>query len=119
MHEIVTLQFGKQSNYLGTHFWNTQVSLRRLALFTFLLACFFVNWPLYPLPIVVPRHEWQVVTLQAISFGEYTAASAFGHAHEKARSHIASPPIHLFFTPLTFQGIVLYVSARGRVAGQP
>lgn len=25
MHEIVTLQFGKQSNYLGTHFWNTQV----------------------------------------------------------------------------------------------
>ncbi|KAF7450113.1 Tubulin [Pyrenophora tritici-repentis] len=26
MHEIVTLQFGKQSNYLGTHFWNTQES---------------------------------------------------------------------------------------------
>jgi hypothetical protein len=26
MHEIVTLQFGQQSNYLGTHFWNTQVS---------------------------------------------------------------------------------------------
>jgi hypothetical protein len=26
MHEIVTLQFGSQSNYLGTHFWNTQVS---------------------------------------------------------------------------------------------
>jgi hypothetical protein len=25
MHEIVTLQFGQQSNYLGTHFWNTQV----------------------------------------------------------------------------------------------
>jgi hypothetical protein len=25
MHEIVTLQFGRQSNYLGTHFWNTQV----------------------------------------------------------------------------------------------
>jgi hypothetical protein len=24
MHEIVTLQFGTQSNYLGTHFWNTQ-----------------------------------------------------------------------------------------------
>lgn len=26
MHEIVTLQFGSQSNYLGTHFWNAQVS---------------------------------------------------------------------------------------------
>ncbi|CAN9095106.1 unnamed protein product [Alternaria alternata] len=26
MHEVVTLQFGKQSNYLGTHFWNTQES---------------------------------------------------------------------------------------------
>ncbi|KAJ4991781.1 misato Segment II myosin-like domain-containing protein [Stagonosporopsis vannaccii] len=26
MHEIVTLQFGAQSNYLGTHFWNTQES---------------------------------------------------------------------------------------------
>ena len=25
MHEIVTLQFGQQANYLGTHFWNTQV----------------------------------------------------------------------------------------------
>ncbi|KAH6644632.1 protein DML1 [Boeremia exigua] len=26
MHEVVTLQFGSQSNYLGTHFWNTQES---------------------------------------------------------------------------------------------
>ncbi|KAK4986980.1 mtDNA inheritance, partitioning of the mitochondrial organelle [Elasticomyces elasticus] len=26
MHEIVTLQFGQQANYLGTHFWNTQES---------------------------------------------------------------------------------------------
>jgi hypothetical protein len=26
MHEIITLQFGHQSNYLGTHFWNTQES---------------------------------------------------------------------------------------------
>ncbi|KAF2203076.1 mtDNA inheritance protein dml1 [Delitschia confertaspora ATCC 74209] len=26
MHEIVTLQFGQQSNFLGTHFWNTQES---------------------------------------------------------------------------------------------
>ncbi|KAH7080898.1 protein DML1 [Paraphoma chrysanthemicola] len=26
MHEIVTLQFGERSNYLGTHFWNTQES---------------------------------------------------------------------------------------------
>ncbi|KAL5436857.1 mtDNA inheritance, partitioning of the mitochondrial organelle [Paraphaeosphaeria minitans] len=26
MHEILTLQFGQQSNYLGTHFWNTQES---------------------------------------------------------------------------------------------
>lgn len=25
MHEIVTLQFGQQSNYLATHFWNIQV----------------------------------------------------------------------------------------------
>jgi len=25
MHEIVTLQFGQQANYLGTHYWNTQV----------------------------------------------------------------------------------------------
>jgi len=25
MHEIVTLQFGQQSNYIGTHYWNTQV----------------------------------------------------------------------------------------------
>ncbi|KAB8339287.1 hypothetical protein FH972_022220 [Carpinus fangiana] len=26
MHEIVTLQFGSQANYIGTHFWNTQES---------------------------------------------------------------------------------------------
>ena len=25
MHEIITLQFGQQSNYLATHFWNAQV----------------------------------------------------------------------------------------------
>lgn len=25
MHEVVTLQFGQQANYLGTHYWNTQV----------------------------------------------------------------------------------------------
>ncbi|OQN96180.1 hypothetical protein B0A48_17687 [Cryoendolithus antarcticus] len=24
MHEIVTLQFGQQANYVGTHYWNTQ-----------------------------------------------------------------------------------------------
>lgn len=34
MHEIVTLQFGTQSNYLGSHFWNTQAStgLRSLSM---------------------------------------------------------------------------------------
>ncbi|KAF2766345.1 tubulin nucleotide-binding domain-like protein [Teratosphaeria nubilosa] len=26
MHEILTLQFGQQANYLGTHYWNTQES---------------------------------------------------------------------------------------------
>ncbi|GAB1320399.1 mtDNA inheritance, partitioning of the mitochondrial organelle [Madurella fahalii] len=26
MHEIITVQFGQQSNYLATHFWNTQES---------------------------------------------------------------------------------------------
>lgn len=26
MHEIITLQLGQRSNYLATHFWNTQVS---------------------------------------------------------------------------------------------
>ncbi|KAL2181533.1 tubulin domain-containing protein [Thermothelomyces heterothallicus CBS 202.75] len=26
MHEIITLQFGQQANYLATHFWNTQES---------------------------------------------------------------------------------------------
>lgn len=26
MHEIVTVQIGQQANFLGTHFWNTQVS---------------------------------------------------------------------------------------------
>ncbi|KAK5055970.1 hypothetical protein LTR84_012520 [Exophiala bonariae] len=26
MHEIVTIQLGQRSNYLGTHFWNTQES---------------------------------------------------------------------------------------------
>jgi len=25
MHEIVTIQIGSQSNFLGTHFWNAQV----------------------------------------------------------------------------------------------
>lgn len=24
MREIVTLQFGEEANYLGTHFWNIQ-----------------------------------------------------------------------------------------------
>lgn len=27
MHEILTLQLGQRSNYLATHFWNTQVCL--------------------------------------------------------------------------------------------
>nr|POF23935.1 protein dml1 [Quercus suber] len=26
MHEILTLQFGQQANYVGTHYWNTQES---------------------------------------------------------------------------------------------
>ncbi|KAK5116498.1 hypothetical protein LTR62_008047 [Meristemomyces frigidus] len=26
MHEVITLQFGQQANYLGTHYWNTQES---------------------------------------------------------------------------------------------
>lgn len=26
MHEILTLQFGQQANYIGTHYWNTQES---------------------------------------------------------------------------------------------
>ena len=26
MHEILTLQFGQQANFLSTHFWNTQES---------------------------------------------------------------------------------------------
>lgn len=32
MHEIVTLQFGEQANFVATHFWNTQVGsmIRRL-----------------------------------------------------------------------------------------
>lgn len=25
MHEIISLQLGQSSNYLATHFWNTQV----------------------------------------------------------------------------------------------
>ncbi len=29
MHEIVTLQLGQRSNYLATHFWNTQVGIPR------------------------------------------------------------------------------------------
>lgn len=34
MHEVVTLQFGQQANYVGTHFWNTQVRpFRALCLF--------------------------------------------------------------------------------------
>lgn len=32
MHEIVTLQFGQQANYLGTHYWNVQVSRSSFAL---------------------------------------------------------------------------------------
>lgn len=32
MHEIITIQLGQQSNYLGTHFWNAQVS--------YILDCF-------------------------------------------------------------------------------
>ncbi|KAJ1954268.1 mtDNA inheritance, partitioning of the mitochondrial organelle, partial [Dipsacomyces acuminosporus] len=24
MHEVITLQFGENANYVGTHFWNTQ-----------------------------------------------------------------------------------------------
>lgn len=25
MHEVVTLQFGQQANFVSTHYWNTQV----------------------------------------------------------------------------------------------
>lgn len=28
MHEIITLQLGQRSNYVATHFWNTQVRAR-------------------------------------------------------------------------------------------
>jgi hypothetical protein len=47
MHEIVTLQFGEQSNYLGTHFWNTQVSALPSPFFTYLTAFF---GPILPIP---------------------------------------------------------------------
>lgn len=39
MHEIVTLQFGSQSNHLGTHFWNTQVSSPHDTLNSLHLVC--------------------------------------------------------------------------------
>lgn len=32
MHEIITVQLGQQSNYLATHFWNTQVGYKMLCL---------------------------------------------------------------------------------------
>lgn len=41
MREIVTLQFGQQSNYVGTHFWNTQVCHLLPRYFKLLLACLF------------------------------------------------------------------------------
>lgn len=37
MHEIVTLQFGQQANYVATHYWNTQVRQ--------VLPLFFVSTP--------------------------------------------------------------------------
>ncbi len=40
MHEIVTLQFGQQSNYLGTHFWNIQVRMLYLIFFCAALAVY-------------------------------------------------------------------------------
>lgn len=30
MHEIITLQLGQRSNYVATHFWNSQVSFLAL-----------------------------------------------------------------------------------------
>ncbi len=38
MHEIITLQFGQQANYLATHFWNIQVSFDILPLQYFSLT---------------------------------------------------------------------------------
>ena len=43
MHEIVTLQFGSQSNYLGTHFWNTQVRTCSSSLERFLFRPIFIR----------------------------------------------------------------------------
>lgn len=31
MHEIITLQLGRQSNYVAAHFWNAQVSIKSAA----------------------------------------------------------------------------------------
>jgi hypothetical protein len=74
MREIVTLQFGERSNYLGTHFWNTQASALFLdcnlhpepfhlsSVRTWLLQCMpradsDVGWPrILRLVIVMPSH---------------------------------------------------------------
>jgi hypothetical protein len=56
MREIVTLQFGQQSNYLGTHFWNTQVCMARLFLVLFALLsiyhCFLLSLCLLALNVL-------------------------------------------------------------------
>ena len=41
MHEIITLQLGQRSNYLATHFWNTQVSILQEPGRVHLLLCSF------------------------------------------------------------------------------
>lgn len=45
MHEIITLQLGQRSNYLATHFWNTQVAL---ALSSPWFYCWFSKWLTVP-----------------------------------------------------------------------
>lgn len=101
MHEIVTLQFGQQSNYLGTHFWNTQVRVwLRLRSHTSLKGLS----PILPHAVACRN--------QSLCF--HSTLTRF--PNQEARSDLSSPT-HQKLTRLA--GVLFYLWVRTGVAREP
>ena len=91
MHEIVTLQFGQQSNYLGTHFWNTQVCLHLLFVAK-IRPRVLENW-LSNLPVqCLASKSFQ--TCPRICIAVDSSVIVIVHTHTSSRNHISHIPLN-------------------------
>jgi hypothetical protein len=120
MHEIVTLQFGERSNYLGTHYWNTQVrALPQSWYAAHLVNSHDVETPLSTALVHVSRYMIWLAVYQW--HGHHIAirtptTHSFSCIESLNIQFSAAIEDHLLTSML---GVIFYLSSRTRITHQP